>query len=229
MNEESKPFVHHWILYECPADFEQIYLVNNSVPDPKKCTDNSLPWRTVEGLCNKISLAWAVGGDLQTDFPAKLGYPVGGSSQEFKYFFLQMHYENPEFKRDVRIYSGIKLYGTTNYREIEFGVFTAGTAADVTGIIIPPVTNALSIEYMCRENFFRNIFGPTGEITIFAHAPHTHLAGTQVFSKVVRNGREVEFIANNKYYDFNYQYINFLQKPVIMRRVTLLINILFKR
>jgi hypothetical protein len=92
------------------------------------------------------------------------------------------------------------------------------------GIIIPPKASALSLEYMCRENSFRNIFGPSGEITIFAHSPHTHLAGTQVFSKVVRNGTEVEYIANNKYYSFNHQYVNFLTKPVTMRKVNCPVN-----
>ena len=105
----------------------------------------------------------------------------------------------------------------------------AGTAPAVQGIVIPPKTSALSLEYLCRGNVFQNIFGASGEITVFAHSPHTHLAGTQVFSKVIRNGKEVEYIANNKYYDFNYQYVNFMQKPVTMRRGDeLLVNCVYK-
>jgi len=41
-----------------------------------------------------------------------------------------------------------------------------------------------------------------------------------VFSKIVREDKEIEYVANNKYYDSNYQYTNFLQKPVVMKRVT---------
>jgi len=44
--------------------------------------------------------------------------------------------------------------------------------------------------------------------------------GRQVFSKIVRDNKEIEYVANNKYYDFNYQYTNFLQKPVVLKRVT---------
>lgn len=148
-----------------------------------------------------------------------MAYPIGGSSNEFRYFFLQMHYENPNKDMDVKIHSGMKWYATKNYREIEFGIFTAGTVSAAPGIIIPPKTSALNMEYMCREDVFKNLFGSNEEITVFAQLPHTHLAGSQVFSKVVRNGSEVEYIANNKYYDFNYQYVNFLQRPVTLKRV----------
>ena len=29
------------------------------------------------------------------DFPEDVAYPLGGSSNEFKYFILQIHYNNP--------------------------------------------------------------------------------------------------------------------------------------
>ncbi len=34
---------------------------------------------------------------------------------------------------------------------------------------------------------------------------------------MVRDGKEVEFIANNKYYDSGYQYVNFLTKSVVLK------------
>lgn len=64
MNKQSLPYNHHWLMYECPPDFEDTYLANNTEPEPHKCTDNTLPWRPVERMCSKISLGWAVGGDL---------------------------------------------------------------------------------------------------------------------------------------------------------------------
>ena len=30
------------------------------------------------------------------DFPQNLAYPLGGSEDEFKYFFLELHYDNPD-------------------------------------------------------------------------------------------------------------------------------------
>lgn len=28
--------------------------------------------------------------------PQDIAYPIGGSNAEFKYFYLQMHYDNPD-------------------------------------------------------------------------------------------------------------------------------------
>lgn len=57
------------------------------------------------------------------------------------------------------------------------------------------------------------------EVTIFAELPHTHLAGTEMHSKILRNNKEVEHISHNPYYDSNFQYVNFMPKPVKIKRV----------
>lgn len=44
--------------------------------------------------------------------------------------------------------------------------------------------------------------------------------GKEVYSTIVRNGKEVARITNNKYYDFNYQYYNFLMNPVTLKKVS---------
>ena len=36
---------------------------------------------------------------------------------------------------------------------------------------------------------------------------------------IVRDGKEVAYLANNKYYNFNYQYYNFLTTPVTLKKV----------
>lgn len=88
------------------------------------------------------------------------------------------------------------------------------------------------------------MFNDTSEIKVFSSMPHTHLlggvfkvyhfviftwiykmlilyfqTGREVYTSVVRNGKEIAYIANNKYYDFNYQYYNFLTNPVVVKRV----------
>ena len=55
-------------------------------------------------------------------------------------------------------------------------------------------------------------------ITIFSSLPHSHLASREIYSTVIRDGKEIFYIANEKYYDFNYQYLNFLQKPFVFKR-----------
>ncbi len=49
--------------------------------------------------------------------------------------------------------------------------------------------------------------------------------GRQIYSKVIRNGTEVEYLTNGKYYNFKYQYVNYLYKPVNLYLVSCNLNI----
>jgi hypothetical protein len=51
--------------------------------------------------------------------------------------------------------------------------------------------------------------------------------GRQIYSKVIRNGTEVEYLTNGKYYNFKYQYVNYLYKPVNLYPVSCNLNIWF--
>lgn len=76
-----------------------------------------------------------------------MAYPLGGPQADFKFFFIEMHYNNPSLVQGTHIinifycfiiiklvfrikrkglqdYSGVRLYVTENYRPIEFGVLT---------------------------------------------------------------------------------------------------------
>ncbi len=46
--------------------------------------------------------------------------------------------------------------------------------------------------------------------------------GREIYSKVVRNNKEISFIGDNKYYDFNYQYINYLPNEISIIPVNIL-------
>ena len=58
------------------------------------------------------------------------------------------------------------------------------------------------------------------ELKVFASMPHTHLIGKELYTTLIRDGKEVSYLAKNKYYDFNYQYYNFLTNPVVMKPVS---------
>lgn len=75
------------------ATFETEFIPKYGMPKPDTCLLADNLWGPVQDHCRKISLAWAVGGDLEVVLPIEYGYPVGPNS--FKYFFIQMHYENP--------------------------------------------------------------------------------------------------------------------------------------
>ncbi len=100
----NEKLVHHFLFYECDSRLETEYLQkNNTLPDPQSCfITNDMEAQTeitpLLQYCDKVSMAWAVGGDLTQDFPKHLGYPLGGEKNSFKYFILEMHYDNPELK-----------------------------------------------------------------------------------------------------------------------------------
>ncbi len=56
--------------------------------------------------------------------------------------------------------------------------------------------------------FNKALLSTNDEITVFTQLPHTHNTGVSLFSSVVRNGTEIENIANNKYFDNKFQ-VNF--------------------
>lgn len=64
----------------------------------------------------------------------------------------------------------------------------------------------------------------TDEITIVAASPHTHLAGVEVWTKIIRNGEEKGYLFRNKYYDFNYQNTYLLNPAVNITKVDHLFN-----
>ncbi len=130
-------------------------------------------WEVSQKYCQKISLAWATGGDLIVDMPLDKGYPLGGSSTETKHFFLQIHYEKRSDEIQVPVQNGLRLYLTKHLRPIEFGILTVATDSHPLAIGIPPRMSALNIETECPKEYMNSFYETTGNITVFASLPHT--------------------------------------------------------
>jgi hypothetical protein len=56
-------------------------------------------------------------------------------------------------------------------------------------------------------------------ITIVAALPHTHLQGKEVWTKIIRNGKDMGYLFRNKHYDFNYQQNFIINPPVVLTKV----------
>lgn len=173
----TKSHYHHWTVNECSREFETVYLKNSPQPQPGICiadSDVTSEWASMFYYCRHKSLAWAVGSSQVQDFPPDLAYPIGGSEDEFKYFFLEIHYHNPQrlhsiifsstvicsikfgnlfkFCLDLNDNSGVKLYVTQSYRKNELGILTIGTGGGWTGILMPPNANRIDLSYLCNKN-----------------------------------------------------------------------------
>jgi hypothetical protein len=52
------------------------------------------------------------------------------------------------------------------------------------------------------------------KLKVVSAIPHTHLTGTEVWTKIIRKGVDIGYLFRNKYYDFNYQNSYNLDPPV---------------
>jgi hypothetical protein len=47
----------------------------------------------------------------------------------------------------------------------------------------------------------------------------SHIKGSQVYTKIIRDGEEIGYLEKTKNFDFNYQTLNFLKEPVVLKMV----------
>lgn len=108
LNEESKHYVHHMILYACDAEsatgVEHLQVLPECASMPEGCLE--MKW------------VWAVGGK-DAIFPEGVGLPVGGNS---RFLVLQMHYYNPSLDQGVVDNSGVEVFYTSDLKKQEVGV-----------------------------------------------------------------------------------------------------------
>jgi hypothetical protein len=50
-------------------------------------------------------------------------------------------------------------------------------------------------------------------------APHTHLTGKSISTKIIRDGVNIGYLDYNKYYDFNYQELYILNPRIEITQV----------
>ena len=91
-------------------EFATDYVDKYGLPESGPCfsyqtsqPEISAQWIKVMNLCRKVSLGWAVGGDIVQDFPSNIAYPMGGPDADFQYFFLQIHYDNPQLIKGMLV------------------------------------------------------------------------------------------------------------------------------
>ena len=77
---------------------------------------------------------------------------MGGSDNDGKYFFFEIHYDNPNLKKNIRDYSGIRYHVTTKYRKNEIGILSLGTGESFNGIIVPPNTDKFNLAFTCSTD-----------------------------------------------------------------------------
>ncbi|KAG7162285.1 MOXD1 2-like [Homarus americanus] len=157
--------------------------------------------------CNHVVVAWAVGSE-GLSLPPEAGYPLTPKGPKF--YMMEVHYDNPN-KQAFRDESGIRIIYTPDLRYYDAGVLSIGVDPTWKHLIPPRQRTVLSEGHCVGECTQAAL--PTTGINVFAVILHTHLLGRKVRVRHLRQGRELEPIAQDNNYDFNYQEYRALKAP----------------
>ncbi|XP_042882375.1 MOXD1 homolog 2-like [Penaeus japonicus] len=203
----NEAYLHHIIVYECtnmgPAldvAFEE--LANSPGHECYQTNMSQLIY-----TCNHVVVAWALGSEGLT-LPSEAGYPLTPTGPKF--YMMEAHYDNPE-GHAFRDHSGIRIIYTHELRSYDAGVLSVGLDPNWKHLIPPRQRTVLS-EGHCVGECTQEALPRTG-INVFAVILHTHLLGRKVRVRHLRDGRELEPIAQDNNYDFNYQEYRALNTP----------------
>ncbi|XP_033321707.1 tyramine beta hydroxylase [Megalopta genalis] len=199
----NEHLVHHMEIFHCvgPADME-IPMYDGP------CDDADRPEKT--HICKKVLAAWAMGADAFV-YPEEVGFPIGG--KDFNpYVMLEVHYNNPEIEEGKIDSSGIRLILTSSLRKYDAGVIELGLEY-TDKMAIPPQQEAFALSGHCVQEC-TGVGLPQQGIHIFASQLHTHLTGTKVLTRHIRDGEELPLLNYDNHYSTHFQEIRLLPKPV---------------
>ncbi|XP_042634352.1 DBH-like monooxygenase protein 2 homolog [Cyprinus carpio] len=186
--------VHHLLLYRCPPSVMEMF-------EAECYTSNR------SNLCMETIAVWGVGGGA-FEFPEVAGLPIGGNVGGFLYR-LEVHYNNVNKKcRSVcrgRVdNSGLRFYYTSDLRQHDAAVLDTGLAV-APGYAIPPKAKSFLTYGLCDTAYIPEVLETPHDLQVFSVMLHTHLTGRKVRVGHFRGGKQIDFLAVDENYDFEYQ------------------------
>ncbi|XP_021938401.1 dopamine beta-hydroxylase [Zootermopsis nevadensis] len=199
----NEALVHHMEVFHCEAPHTQI------MPDYQgPCFSVERP--EVTKVCKRVLAAWAMGA-LPFSYPEEAGLPIGGSDFN-PYIMLEIHYNNPEKRTDWVDSSGIRMYLTPTLRRFDGGVIELGLEY-TDKMAIPPHQPAFVLSGYCITECTA-VAVPQEGIVIFGSQLHTHLTGIRVFTRHIRDGRELPELNRDNHYSTHFQEIRSLKRQI---------------
>ncbi|XP_017887322.1 tyramine beta-hydroxylase [Ceratina calcarata] len=163
-------------------------------------------------ICKKVLAAWAMGADAFV-YPEEAGLSIGG--KDFNpYVMLEVHYNNPELQGGNIDSSGIRFILTKSLRKYDAGVIELGLEY-TDKMAIPPQQEAFTLSGHCIQEC-TGVGLPQHGIHVFASQLHTHLTGTRVVTRHIRDGEELPMLNYDNHYSTHFQEIRLLPKPVVI-------------
>ncbi|XP_054153222.1 DBH-like monooxygenase protein 1 homolog [Oppia nitens] len=195
----NAPFVHHMVLYRCLHP-NSTHMEQYATHEGANCVDfANMPYDFI--YCQSVYMVWATGGDA-FNLPENVGMPIG-EDDETKYFLFEIHYDNPELIGKKYDNSGLRVVYTRKLRQYDADTITMGSVADYR-LLIPPKQESVTVAGHCHPNCYRQQIPATG-LHVIASLPHGHKHMRRIIVRHFRNGTELQPIAEENNYDFNFQ------------------------
>nr|XP_039261515.1 DBH-like monooxygenase protein 1 homolog [Styela clava] len=201
--------VHHINVYHCNESLMTPELFNVS----KECYTGDLEhWN----VCAPVLVSWAVGMEAVT-MPRHVGFPIGvpGSPKIVK---VEIHYDNVDLESGMKDTSGIRMLYTPSLRKYDAGILLTGFDVWPT-LFIPQGSKDYIVHGHCSAQCLEGIMkqGNRETINVFGVFLHSHTAGSGMVLRHYRNGTELEPIAKDLTYDFDYQETKLLSREKIIQ------------
>ena len=145
-------------------------------------------------------------------YPEEAGLSIGGEKFH-PYVLLEVHYNNKNLRSGVVDSSGLKIHLTDKLRKYEAGIMELGLIYN-NWMAIPPGQKSFVLQGYCAPQC--TAMGlQSGGIRVFGSQLHTHGAGRQVRTSVVRRaGTGWEILNRDPHYSTHFQEIRTLRHPV---------------
>ncbi|XP_052441666.1 DBH-like monooxygenase protein 2 homolog [Carassius gibelio] len=152
---------------------------------------------------------WGVGGGA-FELPEVAGLPIGGNVGDF-FYRLEVHYNNANKSKGRVDNSGLRFYHTSELRQHDAGVLGTGLVV-APGYAIPPKAKSFLTYGLCDTAEIPKVLETPTDLQVFSVMLHTHLAGRKVRVGHFRGEKQIDFLAADENYDFEYQDVTNLGK-----------------
>lgn len=177
-------------LYECKTPFD-----NLPSHDDMECSERL----KVERKCFSVVALWTKGSDGFT-YPKDVGYPI--DSELADNYLLEVHYQLAD-KAGLVDSSGFRIFHTESRRKFDAGTLSLAIKPNFLHIIAPGFKRVISVSH-CTSDCTQKAL-PVEGINVFGFNMRTHSLGRKIKIGIVRNGEEVEPLAQEN--NFNAEYL----------------------
>ncbi|XP_050994681.1 DBH-like monooxygenase protein 1 homolog [Labeo rohita] len=189
--------VHHILLYQCDSNLNK-----SEINRGHECYHPNMPDSFF--TCETVLFAWAIGGEGFT-YPPHVGMSIGTSIDPV-FVQMEIHFDNPSLQRGIVDSSGLRLYYSPSLRRYDAGVIETGVWVSLYHMLPPGIQDYITEGHCTQECLQESLDSemPSG-IHVFAVLLHAHLAGRAIRARHFRQQVELQPLASDDQFDFNFQ------------------------